>query len=167
MKRLMYIIVLTLVLIGCGSATEVGNPTGVPRTITGTIDESTIDVTASYEIEFDLMDDTNAAINLADLSVVATPTDGTADVVAPVEADGFFTMQVIVRRTYRFEVRSDGERVGEFSFEQDDRGNRGDELDIRSAGDPIELGQVRYEGGAFRPENEPRHHMLPPSGNDV
>jgi hypothetical protein len=159
MKRLMCIIVLALVLTGCGDATEVGNPTGVPRTITGTLDESTIDVTASYEAELDLMENTDAAINLADLNVVATPTDGTPDIIAPVEEDGFFTIDVIVGRIYTFEVRSNWQLIGRFSFEEDDRGNRGDYLVIRSAGDPIDLGTVRYQGGEFRPENEPRHNM--------
>ena len=99
------------------------------------------------------------AVNLEDLTVVATPTDGTQDVVAPVDANGFFTMEIIVGRIYTLEVRSGEQIVGRFSFEQDDFGNRGDYLVIQSPGDPIDLGTVRFEGGGFRPENEPRHNM--------
>jgi len=161
MKRLLYTIALALMLVGCGSATEVGNPTGVPRTITGTIDESTIDTGASYGVGIDLAESAEMAVDLETLTVVAIPTDGTPDVVAPVESDGFFTIQVIVGRIYILEVRSNDQLIGKFSFEQDNFGNRSDYLVIQSPGDPIDLGTVRFEGGEFRPENEPRHHMQP------
>jgi len=157
------LVILSVFLIaGCGSATEVGNPTSeVPRTITGMIDESTIE-----GVDFDasvLLDYEYAAINLQDLTVVATPVGDSADITAPVDADGFFSIEVYVGTIYFFDVRSDGDRVGDFSFEEDNLGNRGSYIDLESEGDPIDLGTVRFEGGKFRPENEPRHHM-PPSG---
>lgn len=158
MRRAFIIMMSFVLLAACGSATEVGNPTAeVPRTITGMIDESTI-----ADIDFDasaLLSVEPAAIALDDLTVIAVPADYSGTVTAPVDADGYFTMQILTMKIYTFEVRAGEQRVGDFSFEQDDAGTRGNYIELTRGGAPIDLGRVRFEGGAFRPENEPRHHM--------
>lgn len=143
MKRILLMIaLLSAAAAACGSATEVGNPTAeVPRTITGMID------TEEY-----------AAIEVTSLSVVAESTDGDL-IIAPVETDGSFTMEVSVGKTYAFHVSYQGMNIGDFSFEQDDQGGRANRLEITAEGDPIDMGQIRYQEGAFIPENEPRQHM--------
>jgi len=150
MKRLSLIAVLlfSAALSGCGSATEVGNPTGeVPRTITGMIDEATVPDLATSAVKAD-------AYELGDLNVYALATDGTS-VEAPVGITGSFSMEVFVGRTYSFSVRLGTETVGDFSFEIDSQGGRSNRLEIAEAGDPIDLGTCRYEEGGFRPEREP------------
>ncbi len=150
MKRLSLIAVLLFLaaLSGCGSATEVGNPTGeVPRTITGMIDVATIPDLAASAVKAQ-------AYEPDDLNVYALATDGTS-VEAPVGVTGSFSMEVFVGGTYSFSVRLGAEAVGDFSFEIDSQGGRGNRLEIAEAGDPIDLGTCRYEDGGFRPEREP------------
>jgi len=158
--RLIAIATAALVLAGCGTATEVGNPTGtVPtRTLTGVIDTTEIDEGALlYASKED-------GVQAAELSVVATaPAED--EVEAPVEADGSFTIRVRIRTTYWWEVRLGDEKVGDFSFEQQN-GLRRNSLQIENQGDDIDMGTIRFEGGEFVPENEPiqQDDEISPSG---
>jgi len=162
MRWLHFIILMTIVILlaGCGSATEVGNPTGsVPtRTLTGTVDTSSIpdDLSLDLSVEYD--------ISPTDFSVVATaPAED--EVEAPLDEDGSFTIAVRIRTTYRWELWRGGDRVGYFSFEQTN-GLRRNTLRIENQGDTIDMGMVRFEGGALFPENEPidQDELLSPVG---
>lgn len=136
----------------CGSATEVGNPTGdLPRTMTGIIDQSTLPDLSTSAAKV------NDAVEPA-LNVYAQAASG-VDVEAPVDANWTFTMEVIVGRTYAFSVRSGTEKIGDFSFEQDHRGQRGPSLNISAPGDDVDLGICRFEEGVFKPEIEPRRYQ--------
>jgi hypothetical protein len=147
--RLVSIIAAALLLIGCGSATEVGNPTGsVPtRTLTGTVDTSALDEGALLDLS------TDGGDSATEFSVVAT-SPGEDEVEAPIEADGSFTIRVTIRATYWWEVRRGDEKVGDFSFEQTN-GLRRNSLRIENEGDDIDMGTIRFQGGEFVPENEP------------
>ena len=151
MRRLrMCILALITVLIGgCGSATEVGNPTGqVPttRTIKGVIDVATIDLSINVYA---------ATIDPTTLSVLATATDETT-VDAPVEADNSFTMDIDVGKSYAMEVLQNDAVVGNFSFEQNNEGTRANRIRFDLPGDEVNLGDVRLRERTFRPEREPR-----------
>jgi hypothetical protein len=140
-----------LILAACGSATEVGNPTGeVPtRTVGGAIDLSTISADESL---YDAIP--SGEVSAQDLSVVASalPEDLRE---SPVAADGNFTIDVDVGTTYEWDVRFQGVKLGDFSFAQEDGIERTNRLRIRERGDPIEMGRVRFENGVFVPENDP------------
>ncbi len=145
------------VIMGCGSATEVGNPTSeIPtlRTIEGVIDVSTIEEAKSVALQ---------AVDPTTLTVVATATDGSVKE-SMVDVDGFFAIDVELGKTYSLEVLMQGEVVGPFSFEQDEMGNRANRLQITQRGSPIDMGQVRFQDGVFIPENEPRRQMGNGSG---
>ncbi|MFA4875096.1 MAG: hypothetical protein WC956_02845 [bacterium] len=154
MKHFFLFLVLITWVTACGSATEVGNPTAdVPRTIAGTIDVGTLpDVSAAASKSEEAVVDASA------LNVFALATDGTS-VDAPVGFDGIFSMVVIVGKTYIFSVRTGTQTIGDFSFEQNDQGQRGDSLTIDEPGDTIQMGDCRYENGFFIPQHEPRRYM--------
>lgn len=136
--RTIGIAILTAMLIGCGSATEVGNPTGVVptlRTIKGII-----------PIEF------------ADTTVVAESIDGST-IETPVETDGSFELVLDVSQEYALFVQADDDRIGAFSFEQDELGTRENRLRLGSGGDPLDLGEISFIDGTFQPEFEPRHRL--------
>ncbi len=151
MRRLHIImsLAIAILLAGCGSATEVGNPTGsVPtRTLTGTVDTSSIpdDLSLDLSAEYD--------VSPTEFTVIATaPAED--EVEAPLAEDGGFTITVRIRTTYRWELWLGGDRVGYFIFEQIN-GLRRNTLRIENQGDTIDMGTVRFEGGALIPENEP------------
>ncbi len=145
------IILIAAALFGCGNATEVGNPTGdIPtlQTIEGVIDTSNIQTKSV----------SNESLDPTILTVVATASGSTTRESA-VDVDGSFSIQIEAGISYAFDVRMLYDVVGPFSFEQDDAGNRSDRLEVIEAGDPIDLGLVRYVNGEFIPENEPRRQM--------
>lgn len=148
--RITALLAIVLMAFACGSATEVGNPTGtVPtRTVTGVVDTSSFDDGAAAAMSLDAEN----AVSPTEFSVVAVASDDVAE--APVEEDSSFTIQVRIRTTYEWEVRLGGIRVGDFSFEQGD-GSRGNALRIENMGSDIYLGTVRYQDGSFIPEFEP------------
>ncbi|HPQ81655.1 MAG TPA: hypothetical protein PLZ86_08035 [bacterium] len=136
----------------CGSATEVGNPTGdLPRIVTGMLDESTIP-------DYNEAASKAESRDLTALKVYAQATEG-ADAEAIVGADGSFSLHAIVGKTYSFSVRTENETLGDFSFEQDYLGRRGPALRISTPGGDIELGVCIYEDGVFKPETEPRGYQ--------
>lgn len=146
---------LALTMFACGSATEVGNPTGdVPtRTVVGVIDTSSLDAGASLALSVE------NAISPTEFSVVATA-PGEDVVVAPVEEDASFALQVRVGTTYEWEVRLGGIKVGDFSFTQQS-GPRSNRLRVENEGGDIDMGTVRYQGGDFVPEREPMDQDAP------
>ncbi len=147
--RLLSIIATALLLFACGSATEVGNPTGtIPtRTVTGVVDTSAFDESTTAEMAVD------AAISPTEFSVLATAS-GEDTEEAFLDEEGAFTMVVRIRTTYEWEIRLGEEKVGDFSFAQRG-GSRSNRLRIENMGDEILLGTVRYEEGSFIPEFEP------------
>lgn len=156
MKLVKLVLILTLLgSFGCGSATEVGNPTGdIPtlRTAEGVIDTSTIDSTKAMDA---------AAVDPTLLTVVATGSDGSLKE-SSVDVDGSFAVELEVGMAYSMDVRILNEVIGPFSFEQDDHGNRANRIEFTEDGDPLDMGLVRYENGVFIPQNEPRRQMGPP-----
>jgi hypothetical protein len=149
------LILTMLVFMSCGDATEVGNPTDIPTTITGVIETATIpdgslDVSAYVTL--------TAAINPEELTVVAISTDFTEEEETTPDEDGNFSIIVYGEKTYELSIEHDGREVGPFSFEQDDAGDRANRIRISSPGTDVNLGPVNYEDGGFRPTREPRHH---------
>jgi hypothetical protein len=150
--KIIYAISLTILALGlfaCGSATEVGNPTGdVPtRTVVGVIDTNSLDMSAAQTLSVE------NALSPTEFSVVATA-PGEDVVEAPVQEDSSFTIRVRVGRTYEWEVQLGGIKVGDFSFSQSS-GPKSNRLRIENEGSDIDLGTVRYELGDFVPEREP------------
>jgi len=144
-------LIFAAALLGCGSATEVGNPTSdIPRTITGMIDEATLTGFEASAIK-------SGYLQLSMLNVFALATDQTS-AESPVSITGLFSMEVLVGKTYALSVRKGTETLGNFSFEVDSSGQRSNRLEIAEAGDPIDLGTCRYENGEFIPEREPRNY---------
>lgn len=144
MKKILFLIpLLCLILAGCG-ATEVGNPTSI--ILTGKIDGTTVD--------FDI----NKAI-LSDLTVEGIDEDQNtySDVVSE---EGYFSVEVPVGHIYVFSVYQDSTSLGDFSFEEDSMGRRGNRLFVFDPdSDEIDMGTCTYRDGQFFPENEPRRHM--------
>jgi hypothetical protein len=145
-----------LVLAACGSATEVGNPTGdiATRTIVGAIDASTLP--AELDAAKALAADVAASVDPTELVVAAIATEtGVSDIEAPVDAAGAFEVAVDVGARYDWEVRLGTTTIGPFSFDQDVFGHKGAGLRISMEGPPIDMGVVRYEDGVFVPEDDP------------
>ncbi len=153
------VMVILLMLAGCGSATEVGNPTGeipILRTVKGIIDEVSLNDAFATTMAVATIEE---SIDLAGLSVVATPIDPVdADTITTaVNLNGIFDIELEVNITYAMEVRQGEVVIGNFSFEQDIEGGRANRFRLNAAGSPVDLGTVRYQGGIFYPDNEPRH----------
>ena len=144
-----------LVLMSCGDATEVGNPTNIPTTITGVIETATI---PDGSLDVNVYATLTAAINPEELTVVAISTDLTEEAETTPDEDGNFSIIVYGEKTYELSVELDGQEVGPFSFEQDDLGDRANRIQITSPGSDVDLGPVNYEEGSFRPTREPRRH---------
>ncbi len=153
-ERIAITIIAVLALAGCGSATEVGNPTAdVPtRIVTGVIDASISADTAALKDLPSVQE--SSAIDPVQLSVVAeaSPTDIEQ---APVQRDGSFTITVQIMKRYQWSVYLESVKLADFSFAEAGSLARSNELEIETEGDPIDLGIVRYQGGKFVPENEP------------
>lgn len=141
-------------LVSCGSATEVGNPT-IPVIITGVLDMSTI---PDVDISKSPNSNENESAILSDYAVYALATDGTS-AEEPVESTGLFALEVYEEKTYEFSVLKNEIFFAYFSFEENDAGGRGNTLTVRAGAPDINMGQIRYENGAFYPENEPRRQM--------
>ncbi len=141
-----YALALLMFIMGCGDATEVGNPTGeVPttRTIKGVLDPTYVEALADTDID------------LTAFTVSAIASDGTF-VDGPVDDVGEFTLVLSIGIAYSMEVLEDGNTIGYFSFEQDAEGTRANYLRFDLPGDIVDFGQVRHREGAFRPEEKPR-----------
>ena len=150
-------LMFALLLAGCGSATEVGNPTGeVPRTMVGSVDASTIPESALMTTESLDMD--TASIDPASLSVIALSEEG-YEALSPVNSNGYFSLELYVGQTYSVELMRGPFFVAAFSFEQDDQGNRQNRIYVSESGSEINLGTCVYQNGQMVPQNEPRRQM--------
>jgi hypothetical protein len=148
--RMLTTLCFLALLSSCGSATEVGNPTGeVPtQTLFGWIDLTTLsaDVAAQKET------------SITGLTVLASAS-ATSEIEAPVDAAGAFEIEVRVEQQYEWQVRSQGIKLGDFSFEQDDGISRGNRLTVRTQGDPFDMGRIQHIEGLFVPENDPGRYQ--------
>lgn len=158
MRRILYILValvVAAVVAGCGSATEVGNPTGeVPQTIVGKIDSSTL---PDYFMDASVAGSAEA-VDLTSLSVIATSEAG-YESVSPLDEEGYFSVDLYIDTVYSMYLTSGLQTVADFSFEQDNYGNRQNRLYFSMAVSAFDLGLCRYESGEIFPENEPRRQM--------
>lgn len=157
MKRfwILSLLAAAALLAACGSATEVGNPTGdtpPTRVVTGMVDTSTLSASAAVKT-FSSLEDT-ASLPPTEYSVVAIA-EGIDIVESPLDEQYRFTLEVRVGVTYAWEVRLGSIKVGDFSFAQGTSGYRSGQMRIDAEGDAIDLGQVRWQNGAFYPEYEP------------
>ncbi len=148
--RLFFALMIAVAMAGCGSATEVGNPTGeVPRTIVGQIDATTI---PEYSLSAE------NAVDMSGLIVLAISDDG-YEAESLVGSDGAFSLQLYVGKTYSLELMRSVFNIAYFSFEQDDQGGRANSLYVSQSGSEVDLGICEYRNGEIFPENEPRRQM--------
>ena len=149
-----------IVFMSCGDATEVGNPTDIPTTITGVIETATI---PDSSLDTNVYTMLAAAINPEELTVVAISTDLTEEEETTPDEDGNFSIVVYGEKTYELSIERGDHEVGPFSFEQDDYGDRANRIQITTPGSDVDLGPVNYEEGGFRPTREPRNHGQGPA----
>jgi len=147
-RRTIFLALAALLISGCGSATEVGNPTGqlpTTRTIKGIVDLTTIDTTVDVYLNVDP----------TSLTVQATATDGSM-IDGPVETDAHFILTIDIGKSYAMEILHNGTAIGNFSFEQDDIGTRANRIRFDLPGEAVDLGEIQFRNRSFRPQQEPR-----------
>jgi hypothetical protein len=152
-KKIFFLLVVLFLIAGCGGATEVGNPiidSPATQKVAGVIDLSTLPT--------DVTQDVSAAINPADLYVLAVSDDGMT-FEAELKEDASFELGLMVDKFYGMYVLDNSSLIGEFSFEQDSRGRRANRIEIKKRLSPIDLGLIKFEKGVFIPENEPWRQM--------
>lgn len=157
MKRfsILSLLAAAALLAACGSATEVGNPTGdtpPTRTVTGVVDTATLSASATVK-SLNSLEGTES-LPPTEYSVVAIA-EGIDIVESPLDDQYRFTLEVRINVTYTWEVRLGSIKIGDFSFAQGTSGYRSGQMRIDAEGDAIDLGQVRWRNGAFYPEYEP------------
>lgn len=153
--RILCMLIAAALLAACGSATEVGNPTGdtpPTRTVTGVVDTTTLSATADASD----LNQIKEAESLAphQYNVVATA-EGIDVVESPLDAQHRFTLEVRIGLTYAWELRLGSTKIGDLSFSQGSSGARSNSLRIEAEGEAIDLGQLQYQHGAFYPQYEP------------
>lgn len=151
MKRcvMAFIVLASIVSASCGNVTDVGNPTSI--ILTGELNVGSIDADLSYVKQS----------GTSQYSVVAENESSTA-YTSDVADDGIFSLDLPVDNTYAMYVYESGIKIGDFSFEQDDEGDRANRLVVSADqpdGEVVEMGVVTYQHGGFRPEREPRREM--------
>ncbi len=153
-NRILSLLATAALLAACGTATEVGNPTGdtpPTRTVTGVVDTATLSASADVAI-FKAAD--AESLPPSEYSVVATAA-GIDVVESPLDEQYRFTLELRIGVTYTWELRLGSLKIGDFSFSQGSSGYRSGQMRIDAEGDAIDLGMVRYQNGAFYPEYEP------------
>lgn len=151
------LVAMAILLMACGTATEVGNPTGdapPTRTVSGVVDTTDLSVAIEPSLTTLSIVKGEESMPVTDYAVVAIA-EGIDTASSNLDVEGRFRVTVRVGVEYTWELRLGLETVANFSFQQPSGGGRGPGLQIDAEGDDIDMGVVRYQDGGMHPEYEP------------